>query len=332
MDAKKTLKKYLGPNIVLRVCCWLFILAALVSLFLSISKFCIGRNAEAVEFYPDTKVGAYAWLDISGVSDWVCGYDDGDTYYVAIDPDWYFYVVCLSDKDFASMGEYLEYWESDDPDAVMPAPTRYYGEVRRMNNDMVDSFCDYFEVDKDELDYYFGGRYLDTTATPGKSDSDMWAGIGLLTFLVWALFAVATGTKSRNVKKSLAALELSNSLELAASELEAPNNLIFGKNDVILSRSFIFCRTSGAVVRYTDLIWCFKRVQRTNFVPTATSLIGNTRKMRDFVLVSAPAKDNAGITDQVMEVIYSHNPNIMLGFTNENKQAYNEIFKSEKGR
>ena len=148
--------------------------------------------------------------------------------------------------------------------------------------------------------------------------------------LLFGLCAMVPGlVAGRNTKKTLKALEESGHLDRAAREMEAANNILLGKDQLRLTPNYIFSR-NGVALPYSEIIWCFKRVQRVNFIPVNASLVAYTPTMKELVLLALPPKDKAELGRQVMEAIYRRNPNVMLGYSVENSKAAKEIQKAAK--
>lgn len=329
MDEKKTIKKYICRKKPMDYIAMALLIAVPLCLIMAIVSVMRDNASEAEEFSPYSPVNSYAYVRIIGVSDWVCGYDDGDTYYTGIDRYDNLCVLCIKDSDFRTLGEYRDYFEGDYPGGGVPYPKTMYGQVKRMNSEMKESFAEYFDVSVAVLDDYLGGVYLDTGTTPGESSMGGWLGCVFIFLILGLCMAVPGLITKRNCKKSLAGLEQAGLLGTAASQLESPTNFVLGKDEVRLTRDFIFSR-SGVAIRYEELVWCYKRVQRVNFIPVSASLIASTATMPNFALVVTSANDKKGLMDQVMEEIYQHNPNIMLGYSGENQKAYRQIAKEAK--
>ena len=148
--------------------------------------------------------------------------------------------------------------------------------------------------------------------------------------LLFGLCAMVPGLiTSRNAKKTIKALEESGHLGRAANEMEAANNILLGKDQLRLTPNYVFSR-NGVALPYSEIVWCFKRVQRVNFIAVNASLVAYTPTMKELVLLTLPPKDKTELGRQVVEAICRRNPNVMLGYSAENQKAYKQIAKEAK--
>ena len=177
----------------------------------------------------------------------------------------------------------------------------------------------------------FAGSFLGLIMAFVTLDMDTWMTLCFICLLFGLCTALPSMLTNRNMKRSLRALEEAGRLGHAANELEAPNNIIIGKDKLRLTQNYIFSR-NGVAVQYTDLVWCFKRVQRVNFIPVGSSLVVYTPTMPELVLMVAPGSDKKDKLMEVLERIYQRNPRMMLGFSMENSKAYKAIQKAAKNK
>ena len=135
----------------------------------------------------------------------------------------------------------------------------------------------------------------------------------------------------RRSKKSLAQLQTAGKLELAAAELSAASSKMIGKDKAILAEHFLFGHQNGAAFAYSDLLWVYKRryTQRVMGLPVKTveSLMVSTASQREVCAINLGRKDKNNELDAVIAHIHGQNPNILLGYTKENKQACKELSK-----
>lgn len=337
VGAKRALNRYLKAPAAVTVITLLGVLGLLLCLFMGFAKLGHDDRADAEAFWPgDSAPDSYAWVDVVGVSDWICGYDDGETYYAAEDADGGLYILSIKDREYRAMSDYVDYWYryEGEGNRKAPAPYRLYGIVTKTNGEVRSSFEESFELSSSELYAYFGDSYLNTTSSPGRESGGAWlTGAGILA-LFTLIFAVANGAAKRRGKRSVDALEETGLLQSAANELDAPTNLVIGKgrSACVFSRNFIFSRNANVVLPYRDILWCYKRQQRTNFIPTACMLMANTADQRSYVLLTAPGRDKSGLLDQAMEQIAAQNGDAMIGFSPENRSAYKELCRDRQGR
>lgn len=133
----------------------------------------------------------------------------------------------------------------------------------------------------------------------------------------------------RRGKKSLAQLQAAGKLELSAAELSAADSKVIGRDRAILAEHFLFGYQNGAAFAYSDLLWVYKRryTQRVMGLPVKTveSLIVSTASQREVCAVNLGGRDKKNELDAAIAHIQNRNPNILLGYTKENKQACKEL-------
>ena len=116
-------------------------------------------------------------------------------------------------------------------------------------------------------------------------------------------------------------------LEDAALQLNDADIEILGGDYVRLSRDYLFCRRTGAVVAYGDIMWSYLHVTRRNFVVTGQTLLGFTAAYKNLPLCDAGSARKGGGSDmlnRVMQVIYEKNPAVLLGYNGQNAKAYRD--------
>ena len=104
--------------------------------------------------------GAYAYVDVIGISDWV--YFDGIKRYYAAEDEDYFYIVSVRGSQLAEMGDAAEYWnrEEDSDDPPVYTLTGYMGTI---DEDAREAFKYVFDLDDEQFDTVLGEDYLDAT-------------------------------------------------------------------------------------------------------------------------------------------------------------------------
>lgn len=305
---------------------------ALVLVCLALGAVCLGRDdsAAALPFDPvGTEEGAYAYVDIISVSDWVCGYDGGETFYAAEDADNYVYALALSPDVYEEMADYAAYW---DRSGAQPAPRRLYGVVNAMSEELRDNYAAVYELSADDVYSYFGDRFIDTVASPAKDRATVFFICAASALVLWLVLAAAGFAARRSIERSVSELEASGELTEAANEFVFPARTELGRPPLSLTASYVFSRRSAAALRYDEIVWCYRREQRCCFIPTGTALIANTKKRANIVLLEASRRDRAGLTEQALKRICDHSPELMVGYSTENRQTYRLLCEAEKKR
>ena len=151
-------------------------------------------------------------------------------------------------------------------------------------------------------------------------------GFGTIIGLI-LLFGVALPTMKR-AKKSVEKLEAAGKLDLAAAEMTAPSAKLYMKGKLILTDHFIFCKKTGLVLTYDEVLWAYKYrfTQRVFFIPVKVteSLFLGTKEIKPCAVASM-GKDKMDEIKNAIIAIYNHNPKCLIGYSNEKAAAYKQM-------
>ena len=106
--------------------------------------------------------------------------------------------------------------------------------------------------------------------------------------------------------------------------------LVIGKKRGILTPDFIFGKGTGAVIPYEEIVWAYKQDAKRNFIQVNSYLIAATVWMGAQSVVDLNKPDKTGCIGDALAVIGRRNPQVLLGYTNENRKAYKEAVKAAK--
>ena len=148
----------------------------------------------------------------------------------------------------------------------------------------------------------------------------MWMTFAFLTAL-FDLLALYMFVRQKNqIKKCMKDLTPED-LTAAAEELEA-----FKKerkhNNAILGERFLF--TKPAVIKYSDIIWAYPRIVRSGMIKASEALIINTPNMKELMVQGSNKK---GVHDEIYTKCRLANPDVLIGFSLDNKKAYEKCAK-----
>lgn len=126
-------------------------------------------------------------------------------------------------------------------------------------------------------------------------------------------------------------LKKAGQLETAEAELSSGNVTEMCKRKAACTEHFLFARRGAWACAYTDILWTYKYkfTQRLLFIPIYTweSVIVETKKAK--LSVNLGGKDKNNELAELIKMIYQHNPNVLVGFTEENKKAYKAMMKAK---
>ena len=151
-------------------------------------------------------------------------------------------------------------------------------------------------------------------------------------FTIFGLIVLLFGTlpESNKASKSIATLEAAGELERAAAELmsQSAKRLVNGK--VIFTEHYIFCKGNGRIFTYDEVLWAYKNrfTQRFLLIPIkVTDSLCLATKTSKPANVASMGKDKMDEIKNAILEIYNHNPNCMVGYTNENVAKYKTLSK-----
>lgn len=328
MTEQKTLKQYVKPGAIGMILGWIAAGLTVVSILAWIFFTATASNGRATAFDPvRDETGDYVYLDVVGISDWLYDYD-GVIYYSAEDEDGYLYTVRMTKSTHKKMAEQQEYWERDDEDAPMPEPYRLYGMVQKTTSSVKSDLAEMWDLTTSEYEDYFGVMFLNATTTPTDSANAGFLVAAFTFFIVALCFLLVNLGPNRTYKKCIRRLEELGELERAEEQLNNPGNVVIGKDRARLSSNYLFSRKTGVVVRYEDIMWCFKRIRRYNYVQVDTTLVIYTPFGKNLIGIQYGRKDKNNELDNAMVTIYQRNPNTLFGYTRENSKQYKERLKA----
>lgn len=147
---------------------------------------------------------------------------------------------------------------------------------------------------------------------------------GLIIFLCNTLPALI------RVKKCVGKLEENGTLENAATEMMSSNAKHLIKGKVIFTEHYMFCKGTGLVFTYDEIMWVYKHrfTRRFLLIPiqVTDSLYLATAVSKPKAVASMGKDKKEEIKDAILE-IYNHNSKCLIGYTNENSAKYKTLSK-----
>lgn len=154
--------------------------------------------------------------------------------------------------------------------------------------------------------------------------------IPLTTIFALIVFLAVTLPSINRAKKCIKALENKGELDKAAAELLSQNNKKFIKEKAVFTENYMFCKGTGLVLTYSDVVWAYKHRQTTSFllipIKVTDSLYIAAEGIKPMVAASMGKDKKEQIRDAIVE-IYNHNNACLIGYTNETVAQYKQIRK-----
>lgn len=152
--------------------------------------------------------------------------------------------------------------------------------------------------------------------------------VGFLFFMMMAFCFFIIGFAPQSAyKKCLKRLEALGELERACEEINSLGCMTVGKDRGKLTAHYLYGKKTGIVVRYEDILWCYRKIQRYNFVAVNSYLMVGTAFCKMQTAITMGKNDKNDEIPQAMMYIAQRNPNVLFGFTNENNKAYKAKLK-----
>ncbi len=275
------------------------------------------ENKESLHTYIEVKKNPYKFA----VSN-----DTTDAYYLLTDGN-YLYVAYMSIDDYNKVNDENDYDGKIKIEGITGIPS---SDVKNL---AIETYNELFETQLTTADYesYFGDVYIDMTKEYSSS-SDVINVIGFITLIVGIICLIVNIAKkisyNKNIKK-FSRVEIKHINE----ELNNPNSFYYNYAKVYLTDNYIvsislpFC-----VIKYADILWMYKHVQRTNGIKTNESIILKDMFNKSYSIASMSLSTKAKTEqfEEIMNTISQKNPNILVGYTKENINEYKTKIKRRK--
>ncbi len=283
-------------------------------------------NRPAVDPVPldvvDGKVEEYAYVDAVGVSDWVYKVGESSTYYLVMDTEHCAYVVRIPEKDIGKYDKQRQWFDELSDEEI---PVRIAGRVKKMNDTVKKSYMEVLELDEDEFDYYFGYRMLWAGETPSGALGGLFVFLTIAAGAATIALLVSALVKTSANKPALKRLEERGLLEQAEQALNAPDVKSLKNDRFRMDDRFLFGREMGLAAAWDDVRWCYIHRMSYNFVLTVHSLIINTADKKSHVLFFRGKREDE--MRELMNSFAQYNPDMLLGYSMENQNAYRQSIK-----
>lgn len=326
MDGEKRLWKYSAPSKAGIVIGLLFLLAAVVCAAMLVMNAVKPLDTPVTFTSTDDEPDSYCTLNVVGLSDAVLK-RDSERWYLAEGTDGYFYLVKLSSSAVGKMTAQRAYW---DEEGKKPAPVAVNGLARKITSEMFTVLVEDEGITVARARDILGEYYLDGTASPRSEGMSLW-GMGLFfTAMFGGILTALTAGRRKSFRANLEALGGAYAVEQAAVELDAPTTERIGRDRLRLGTQHLFGKGNGLLLAYTDVLWVYQQVVRTYFVVTGRNLmIGDARgKVTMAYSVGRKGEDEL---NALAARIAEHNPSVMLGFSADNRKAWQALVKQRKG-
>lgn len=289
---------------------------------------------EPVRYSTAVDSGTYAYLDVQLLSEWIYKVtgDESHTYYEAMDPDQNWFVVDLPDATYSELEPFVDAYNflfyEDMPYAEIPDSVRVYGVARSLDSETISDLASFYDVSGSDYTAYFGSCYLDESASPENVAKTIFLAGSIVFGVILLIMLLQNAVTAANYKKCdtrLYALGLEDDAEF---EYTGIDNQRFDKAKLVLSEHFLYSGTARVVIPYTDILWLYKRVQRSYGMIVSQLMIAGLFDGRSVTVASR------GVTDELMSAVFSaaqtQNPDILAGYSLDYARQYRARVKEFK--
>ncbi len=152
--------------------------------------------------------------------------------------------------------------------------------------------------------------------------------IPIVGFFAFIVFLCRTLPSLIRANKSLKKLEANGQMEQAATQLISADSKKLMKGRLTLTESFVFCKATGYIFTYDEILWTYKHRQTNTvlFIPiqVTDSLYLASKGMKPRPVVSMGKDKLDEIKTAILE-IYAHNNSCIVGYNNETVARYKAL-------
>ena len=262
-------------------------------------------DKESVGAYININAEPYGFASKVGDDSWLA---------IAMDENNYMYIVRLSNTQFNKIENYFE-------NAPEGSTYEIAGVTRKINSEISKLALDAYngivseekQLKESEFEDYFGDMYLEMGITADISIQVVLATVSSILFI--SLMMVGLISKKRTKK-------VMESEEYQKAIIEADMPELDSKNTILTKNYIIYYNAGLHIASYNDLAWIYRHTVTYNGVPNhsfAYYIKGN--KKVNFIGFGFDKKK----VEELIAFIYQKNPNVLVGFTSENKKIFKEM-------
>ena len=274
--------------------------------------------------------GERSYLNVTAISDAFAVYDDKTDAYYFVSDGKYYYIVYLDLNTFNKLSN----------SNLKDNPQVLEGTSKIIGSDIKDIAIDWWNEDlaegeeplNDSSFYnYFGGYYLNTTATYSETTGmyNAFCFIFGITGLTVTLVGLIKFIKYTSSIKKLSDMEIQE-LE---SEMSNGDSFYYPNTKLYLTPKYIIMLDGRfKFYKYSDILWMYPFEQRYNGVRTNKAIKILTKDAKTTMLANLPlaTKTQKAVYDEIWDTIFSKNQAMKLGYTNENIKYFNGVIKEIK--
>ncbi len=292
-------------------------------------------NAEYEVLTKNTSENVYAKLNVSLLdSAFATETLDGKEkdYYIAFDENDNPFIIVLNKSGLESLRKIQEYTLSE-VKIEKPDPVMVYGNVSKSDTEVFKYLQDFLKDEDgntytiDELKSVVGENYLDTTWD--NVEQGIWAlitfGIFSLSGLILIIVYIVRNKKGKNILK-----EYGRELEKIEEDVKRGKGIHNKKCKVYLTDRYLFSY-AGVVklIELNDIVWVYPFITKQSGIAISKCIyiITNNGKSNVIAMVNTWGKKNKNAFEELYQDIINKVPNVLVGYSKENKEKAKEMYK-----
>lgn len=253
-------------------------------------------------------------------------------YYIAFDENDNPFIIVLNKSGLESLRKIQEYTLSE-TEIEKPNPVMVYGNVSKSDTEVF-KYLQEFLKDEDgntysieDLKKVVGDNYLDTTWD--NVEQGIWALItfGIFSFsgLILIIVYIVRNKKGKNILK-----EYGRELEKIEEDVNSGRGIHNKECKVYLTDKYLLSYGNGVkLIELNDIVWIYPFITKQNGIITSKSIyvITNNGKSNVIAMVNTWGKKNKNAFEELYQDIINKVPNVLVGYSKENKEKAKEMYK-----
>lgn len=271
----------------------------------------------------EEKPEQYAKVHIAYLPYGVASEDNEKFYYFVMDEQQFMYIVRMTDETYKNLEAMYNNGEGTVDYEFKGYTFRIPAKLKSLALEAAEEAFENNEMTVSNFENYVGTVYIDETMKPENNTINNLYGVGLIFgFFTIGMIIVSVSqiVRTRKVTKNKELME-----ELR-NELMDLNDDTYKKLKIYLTNKYIIARSGGILAfEYKDIIWEYATVRYVNGTAQGRALMLCTKDKTKYTVAATSANDTA--IDEIMAEIKDKNPNVRIGFTQENREFFKNYQK-----
>lgn len=286
---------------------------------------------EAIEYrelflnYTDNE-NSYAKVTAQYIAPFAEKDDEDMKYYYVQDEEGYIFIAKISDE---TMEKVKKAYDEEKENFSYYLEGYIFNIPEDVKQLAMSELSEYFEgaptITEETYEDYFGKTYLDEEITPDTEFNGFiigWGvflgGIGIVLLIWYIASAIRVHKYTKNAN-----------LEDVKYELQKSTAKCFPKETIYLTDKYIISKVNGLlrVNEYEDFVWIYNLKAQQYGHTVNIFLTVKTKDKKQFHIATS-LDENRLI--EIMSLIKEKNPQVLVGFTDENKEEYKKYIKEQK--